>query len=121
MPLLHPSPTHLPTETADPIPVPNDSDLSDSLVPQQTLQSAAVSTVSFDGLLNEPLLLREDLKEGCGGRLWPAGMLLAKHLLRHHRSDLVDKSMSVVLFITILDRSLLCSPDVITDTYSSLE
>jgi hypothetical protein len=73
----------------------SDPDASESLVPAQTLQTAGVSTVSFDGLLDEPLLLREDLKEGCGGRLWPAGMLLAKYLLRHHRSNLADKSMSV--------------------------
>lgn len=73
----------------------SDPDARESLVPAQTLQTAGVSTVSFDGLLDEPLLLREDLKEGCGGRLWPAGMLLAKYLLRHHRSDLADKSMSV--------------------------
>lgn len=70
-------------------------DVSESLVPPRDIQSAGVSTVSFDGLLSEPLLLREDSKEGCGGRLWPAGILLSKYLLRNHRSNLSDKSMSV--------------------------
>ena len=68
---------------------------SESLVPIRDRKTAQVSSVSFDGLLENPLLLKEDLKEGCGGQLWNAGMALAKYLLRQRRSDLFDKTMSV--------------------------
>lgn len=73
-----------------------DFEVSESLVPMRDLKTAEQNTVSFDGLLEEPLILKEDLKEGCGGQLWPAGMVLAKYLLRQHRSDLSNKSMYVV-------------------------
>jgi hypothetical protein len=69
--------------------------VSESLVPARDLKTAEVNVVDFDGLLKTPLLLQEDLKEGCGGQLWPAGMVLAKYLLRRHCSDLDDKIMSV--------------------------
>ncbi|KAL2845352.1 putative methyltransferase-domain-containing protein [Aspergillus pseudodeflectus] len=67
--------------------------ISESLVPPRELKTAGQSHVSFDGLLQQPLLLKEDLKEGCGGQLWPAGMVLAKYLLRRHQSTLVDKTI----------------------------
>ncbi|PKY01845.1 hypothetical protein P168DRAFT_272527 [Aspergillus campestris IBT 28561] len=63
-------------------------DVSEALVPPRDSKPAGCTNVSFDGLLEEPLLLEEDLKEGCGGQLWPAGMVLAKYLLNQHRSDL---------------------------------
>lgn len=69
--------------------------VSESLVPPQELKSAGNSSVTFDGLLEEPLVLKEDLKEGCGGQLWPAGIVLAKYMLRKHRQDLFDKTMCV--------------------------
>lgn len=69
--------------------------VSESLVPVRNHKAAQVISVSFDGLLKNPLLLKEDLKEGCGGQLWPAGMVLAKYLLRQHCSDLSGKTMSV--------------------------
>ncbi|RDW59396.1 Protein-lysine N-methyltransferase EFM6 [Aspergillus mulundensis] len=68
-------------------------DISESLVPAREIKQAGQSHVSFDGLLQQPLLLKEDLKEGCGGQLWPAGMVLSKYMLRQHRSDLVDKTI----------------------------
>ncbi|KAL4896329.1 putative methyltransferase-domain-containing protein [Aspergillus ambiguus] len=68
-------------------------DISESLVPVRDRKTAGHSTISFGGLLKEPLLLKEDLKEGCGGQLWPAGMVLARYLLRQRRSDLVDKQI----------------------------
>lgn len=70
-------------------------DISESLVPARKIKQAGQSYVSFDGLLQRPLLLKEDLKEGCGGQLWPAGMVLAKYMLRQHRFSLADKTMSV--------------------------
>ncbi|KKK24264.1 hypothetical protein P175DRAFT_0511914 [Aspergillus ochraceoroseus IBT 24754] len=72
----------------------NDSfNISEFLVPARDLKLPGQSSVTFDGLLKEPLLLKEDLKEGCGGQLWPAGMVLAKYMLRRHHSDLSDKTI----------------------------
>ncbi|KAG8624360.1 hypothetical protein KVT40_007427 [Elsinoe batatas] len=56
--------------------------ISEDLVKSPDHKTAGVSTNDFDGLLKTPLLLHEDLKEGCGGQLWPAGMVLSKYLLR---------------------------------------
>lgn len=70
-------------------------DVDESLVPVRDIKQASQSNVDFDGLLATPLLLQEDLKEGCGGQLWPAGMVLAKYLLRQHRFSLANKSMFV--------------------------
>ncbi|GIJ82489.1 hypothetical protein Asppvi_000997 [Aspergillus pseudoviridinutans] len=68
-------------------------DVSEYLVPVRELKSAGNTSVSFDGLLEEPLVLKEDLKEGCGGQLWPAGIVLAKYLLRQHRNNLSNKTI----------------------------
>ena len=70
-------------------------DVSESLVPSREHKTAGVSSVSFDGLLDDPLLLKEDLKGGCGGQMWTAGMVLARYLLHHHRSSLSGKRMYV--------------------------
>jgi hypothetical protein len=69
--------------------------ISESLAPWRDNRAAVTTRVSLDGLLPEPLLLKEDLKEGCGGQLWPAGMVLAKYIISRHSSDLGDKTMSV--------------------------
>lgn len=74
--------------------------VSNSLAPPRVNKSAGTTTTTFDGLLREPLLLKEDLKDGCGGQLWPAGMVLAKYLLCRHSSTLSDKTMLVVPGIT---------------------
>ncbi|ORY65396.1 putative methyltransferase-domain-containing protein [Pseudomassariella vexata] len=58
------------------------------LSPLPHLKAAGTTSVDFAGLLSSPLLLHEDLSSGCGGQTWPAGMLLAKHMLRYHRDDL---------------------------------
>lgn len=50
--------------------------------------------IDFGGLLPAPgLLVKEDATEGCGGRVWPVGILLGRHLLRYHRNDLGDAQM----------------------------
>jgi len=67
--------------------------LSESLVPSQVHKQATTTSTTFDGLLEPPLLLKEDLKEGCGGQLWPAGMVLAKYMLRKHHADLKQKTI----------------------------
>ena len=67
----------------------------ESLIPLQEQKVAGTTEISLDGLLDPPLRLKEDLKEGCGGQLWPAGMLLSKYMVRYHRDDLAGKSMYV--------------------------
>ncbi|PYI20908.1 hypothetical protein BO86DRAFT_417051 [Aspergillus japonicus CBS 114.51] len=76
-----------------PVDLTNAIDVDESLVPVRDTKKASQSSVDFDGLLATPLLLQEDLKEGCGGQLWPAGMVLAKYLLRQHRFSLANKSI----------------------------
>jgi hypothetical protein len=50
--------------------------------------AASIKTVDFGGLLDPPLLLHEDLADGCGGMLWPAGMRLAKYLLKMKKEEI---------------------------------
>ncbi|KMP00880.1 hypothetical protein CIHG_10322 [Coccidioides immitis H538.4] len=65
--------------------------ISESLVPAREIKLATTLQFTFDGLLNPPLQLREDPKEGCGGHIWPAGMVLSKYMLRKHSEDLLGK------------------------------
>ncbi|KAL2023126.1 hypothetical protein VTK56DRAFT_3732 [Thermocarpiscus australiensis] len=60
----------------------------EELAPLPEYKAAGTTELDFSGLLGEPLKLHEDLKSGCGGQLWPAGMVLAKHMLRYHRDKL---------------------------------
>ncbi len=76
-------------------PEPNPFDISEDLVPSRVPKAAGNLTVDFDGLLDPPLRLHEDLKEGNGGQAWPAGMTLAKYLLKHRRREMEGKSMFV--------------------------
>ncbi|KAF2092361.1 hypothetical protein NA57DRAFT_82390 [Rhizodiscina lignyota] len=71
----------------------NPFNISEDFVPSRTHKAAGILTVDFDGLLDPPLRLQEDLKEGNGGQAWPAGMVLAKYLLRHQRKDIEGRSM----------------------------
>ena len=50
--------------------------------------AASIKTVDFGGLLDPPLLLHEDLADGCGGMLWPAGMRLAKYILKMKKEEI---------------------------------
>ena len=65
--------------------------LSDTIVPAREHKQAGTTSVDFDGLLSKPLILHEDLKEGCGGQLWPAGMALSRYMLSYHKADMNDK------------------------------
>ncbi|KAF2846333.1 hypothetical protein T440DRAFT_458688 [Plenodomus tracheiphilus IPT5] len=67
--------------------------VSQDLVPPAPIKSAGVSEIDFDSLLSPPLKLHEDLRNGCGGMLWPAGMVLGKYMLQKHQSDLADKTI----------------------------
>jgi hypothetical protein len=71
------------------------NDFGRDLVEQPALKSAGTTSIDFDGLLSPPLKLHEDLTNGCGGQLWPAGMVLAKYMLRTHRNTLKGKKMFV--------------------------
>jgi hypothetical protein len=67
----------------------------EDFAPLPEYKAAGTTEVDFSGLLGEPLKLHEDLKSGCGGQLWPAGMVLAKHMLRYHRDRLQRARMLV--------------------------
>ena len=60
----------------------NDINLNSAPLPVQKL--AQNTSLTFNNLLNTPLILHEDPHPGCGGHLWPAGMVLAKYMLSHH-------------------------------------
>lgn len=69
--------------------------ISEELVPSPTAQpSSNTTSLDFCGLLNPPLVLREDRKE-VGSQLWPAGMVLAQYLLRCQMDALQRKTMCV--------------------------
>lgn len=70
--------------------------ISADLVPPAPIKPAGISEIDFDGLLRTPLKLHEDLKEGCGGQLWPAGMVLGKYLLRKEKEEFIGKEMYVI-------------------------
>lgn len=67
--------------------------ISTTLIPPAQVKTAGTTSETFNGLLPVPLLLHEDLREGCGGQLWPAGMVLSKYMLTHHKKQLHDKSI----------------------------
>lgn len=58
----------------------------DFYVDPRDIKPAGQTDLSFNGLLAPPLKLHEDLSEGCGGQLWPAGMSLAQYILTYHKS-----------------------------------
>lgn len=64
-----------------------------NLAPLPIYKAATTSSVNFTGLLEPPLKLHEDLSKGCGGQLWPAGMVLAQHMLRYHKDSLRNSRM----------------------------
>jgi len=70
--------------------------IGEDLVQSPQHKVAGETLLDFDGLLKRPLRLHEDLSKGCGGQLWPAGMVLTKYLLRQEQLDLLrGKSMFV--------------------------
>ena len=67
--------------------------ISTKLVPPAQVKTAGATLETFDGLLSKPLVLHEDLREGCGGQLWPAGMVLSRYMLTYHKQHLHTKSI----------------------------
>ena len=72
---------------------PNPLTIGEEFVQSPNHLAPTTSSIDLDGLLNPPLQLQQDLKEGCGGQLWPAGVVLAKYLLRKESDDLKEKTM----------------------------
>lgn len=76
--------------------------ISEDLIKLPQYKAAGDTTLTFDGLLHRPLRLHEDLSKGCGGQLWPAGMVLTKYLLRQNQLNLLrGKSMFVWTVLSI--------------------
>ena len=67
----------------------------EDLVPLRNDELQPTISLDLNGLLHRPLLLKQDLKEGCGGKTWPAGMVLAECLLRCKLDTLKNKKMFV--------------------------
>jgi hypothetical protein len=67
--------------------------ITEDLVSLPASKVAGDTNIDFDGLLAQPIKLREDVRTGCGGQTWPAGMVLGKHMLRYHRSELANARM----------------------------
>ena len=68
--------------------------ISEDLVPSTVVIPSQEVTIAFDGLLNPPLVLQTNETE-CGGKLWPAGMVLAEYLLRNKMDEIRGKKMFV--------------------------
>lgn len=68
-------------------------DIGEDFTPLPVYKAAGTTEIDFDGLLKTPLKLHEDLKGGCGGQLWPAGMALSKYMLREHGNDLQNATI----------------------------
>lgn len=62
--------------------------ISEDLTPLPTLKAAGNTPIDFDGQLGRPLKYHEDVRTGCGGQTWPAGMVMGKHMLRYRRAEL---------------------------------
>lgn len=75
----------------------DDFALSEDLVQSPTHKAASTKDLDFNGLLQPGLQLHEDLSEGNGGQAWPAGMILARYLLKKKRDELREASMFVPL------------------------
>lgn len=70
--------------------------VSEDLAPLPKLKQAGSVSIDFDGQLDRKLKYHEDVRAGCGGQTWPAGMVLAKHMLRYRRQEVQDATMCVL-------------------------
>ena len=64
----------------------------DDLVSQPRQEIPTIVPLSFGGLLDPPLRIQTDQTE-CGGKTWPAGMVLAEYLLGEKRHEMGGKTM----------------------------
>ncbi|TWU72415.1 hypothetical protein ED733_002402 [Metarhizium rileyi] len=63
--------------------------VSEDLTPLPSLKQAGDARIDFDGQLPESLAYHEDVRTGCGGQTWPAGLVLGKHMLRYHKKEML--------------------------------
>ena len=70
-------------------------EITEDLVPSRSERLDDTISLDFAGMLNPALTLKQDLTEGCGGKTWPAGMLLSGYLLRYKIEQLKGKTMFV--------------------------
>lgn len=82
-----------PSPPLDPVSV------SEDLTPLPNLKQAGNTRLDFDGQLSQPLAIHEDVRTGCGGQTWPAGLVLGKHMLRYQKDQMRNARMYVVLFL----------------------
>lgn len=66
--------------------------ISEDLVPSTIETPSQQVILSFDGLLTPPLVIQTNETE-CGGKLWPAGMVLAEYLLRNKMDEMEGRKM----------------------------
>ncbi|KAK5171446.1 Protein-lysine N-methyltransferase efm6 [Saxophila tyrrhenica] len=67
--------------------------IGEDLVQSREHKAPQTSRIDFDGLLQPELVLHQDLAKGNGGQAWPAGMVLAKYLLRRKRDELRESTI----------------------------
>lgn len=91
--LLKPQ-THHPPSTIMTSEPPEFLSISEDLVPSTVETPSQEVILTFDGLLNPPLILQTNETQ-CGGKLWPAGMVLAGYLLRNKMDETEGKTMFV--------------------------
>lgn len=75
--------------------------ISEDLVPSTDETPSQEVILAFDGLLCPPLVLQTNETE-CGGKLWPAGIVLAEYLLRNKMDEIVGKKMFVRSIVSLL-------------------
>lgn len=68
--------------------------ISEDLVPFTDQIASQEVILAINGLLSPPLVLQTNETE-CGGKLWPAGMVLAEYLLRNKMDEMEGKKMFV--------------------------
>lgn len=91
---LTPPFTHAPSPSPSPPPF-DPTDVSVDLAPLPTLKAKGDAHIDFDGQLEQPLAYHEDVRTGCGGQTWPAGLVLGKHMLRYRLEGLQEARMLV--------------------------
>lgn len=79
--------------------------LGEDLVDLPEYREAKTAALDFDGLLDPPLIVHEDLAAGCGGMVWPAGRRLAKYMLKMKKEEVQNAESMCVAIAT---QNLLC-------------
>ena len=67
----------------------------ESLIHVPARETPAVISTDLDGVLGVPLMIHENATDGCGGRIWPAGRVLARYMIARYAKGLEGKTMYV--------------------------